>query len=164
MAEVLSFHETVYLWRKARGLTQGELARQAQISRPNLTMMERGGREVTLGTLRRIAKALQVRPGILADGIPPESGLKKRLTRGNLDRVARFLLGEKVRLSPREQKVAGLIRSCAKRKLGRPEAYGRILPRTSREEKYGWEQLKAAIGAPEIKNLLSRIDKRSLLP
>ncbi|HMF41326.1 MAG TPA: helix-turn-helix transcriptional regulator, partial [Polyangia bacterium] len=67
------FGETVLAWRLARGMTQAELGRAARIPRPNLSAIERGDREVTLKTLRALALALDVRPGVLADGIPPEA-------------------------------------------------------------------------------------------
>jgi transcriptional regulator with XRE-family HTH domain len=59
------FGETVLAWRLARGMTQAALARAACIPRPNLSAIERGDREVTLKTLRALALALEVRPGVL---------------------------------------------------------------------------------------------------
>src|SRR6266700_81765 len=68
---MLPFGETLLAWRLARGMSQAELAQAARMSRPNLSAVERGDREVTLRTLRRLALALDVRPGILADGVAP---------------------------------------------------------------------------------------------
>lgn len=68
---MLPFGETVLAWRLARGLTQAALANLARVSRPNLSAIERGQREVTLGTLRALAVALDVRPGVLVDGVSP---------------------------------------------------------------------------------------------
>ena len=69
--ETSPFGQTLFLWRLDRHLSQAALAQRAGIPRPNLSLMERGKREVTLGTLRALAVALDVRPGILADGVLP---------------------------------------------------------------------------------------------
>jgi DNA-binding XRE family transcriptional regulator len=46
--------------RKARGMTQAELARAAKILRPNLACIEVGKHRPTLETLERLAGALKV--------------------------------------------------------------------------------------------------------
>jgi transcriptional regulator with XRE-family HTH domain len=81
------FGETVLAWRLARGMTQGALASAAHVPRPNLSAIERGDREVTLKTLRALALALGVRPGVLVDGVMPEAGAGP-LTRETMERVA----------------------------------------------------------------------------
>jgi transcriptional regulator with XRE-family HTH domain len=81
------FGETVLAWRLARGMTQAELARAARVPRPNLSAIERGDREVTLCTLRALALALGVKPGVLVDGIGPEAP-GKAMSRAGLERVA----------------------------------------------------------------------------
>ena len=75
------FGETVLLWRLQRGLTQKELARRAGVPRPNLSAIERGQLEVSLKTVRALALALGVRPGVLVDGIAPEEGGAGELSR-----------------------------------------------------------------------------------
>ena len=84
---VLPFGETVLAWRLARGMSQAELASAARMSRPNLSAVERGDREVTLRTLRQLALALDVRPGVLADGIAPTTS-GRPLGRRALERIA----------------------------------------------------------------------------
>ena len=46
--------------RKARGMTQAELARAAKILRPNLARIEAGKHRPTLETLEKLAGALKV--------------------------------------------------------------------------------------------------------
>src|SRR5687767_4437299 len=46
--------------RAARGLTQGELARLAELPRSTLTHLESGGGNPSLANLARLAEALQV--------------------------------------------------------------------------------------------------------
>lgn len=82
------FGETVLAWRLARGMSQAELARAARLPRPNLSAIERGDRDVTLRTLRALAVALDVRPGVLVDGELPGRG-ERPLSREALERVAR---------------------------------------------------------------------------
>ncbi len=84
---MLPFGETLLAWRLARGMSQAELAQAARMSRPNLSAVERGDREVTLRTLRRLALALDVRPGILADGVAP-AAYGPPLGRRALERIA----------------------------------------------------------------------------
>lgn len=84
---MLPFGETVLVWRLARGMSQAELASAARMSRPNLSAVERGDREVTLRTLRQLALALDVRPGVLADGIAPTTSVRP-LGRRALERIA----------------------------------------------------------------------------
>ncbi len=82
------FGESVLAWRLARRMTQAALATAARIPRPNLSAIERGDREVTLKTLRALALALDIRPGVLADGVMP-AGDPKPMGRECLERVAR---------------------------------------------------------------------------
>jgi transcriptional regulator with XRE-family HTH domain len=111
------FGETILAWRLSRGMTQADLARAARVPRPNLSAIERGDREVTLKTLRALALALDVRPGILADGIPPETG-KRPLSRTRLERVARAAARGSGFADSREAALAGDLRRALSAKLG----------------------------------------------
>ncbi len=158
----LSFGRAVYLWRQLKGLTQEELANKAELSRPNLSMIEQGGRDVTLDTARRIAEALEIQPGILVDGVGPETPKSKPLSRKQLDRIGRFVLGEKILLKAIEKRIAGLIHSMIERKLIHSRTVQKALPKTARKEKRSWEELKVLLRDEEIHNLIQRIEKRSL--
>jgi len=78
------------MWRLARGLTQAELARRARLARPNLSAIERGRREVSLGTLRALAAGLDINPGTLVDGLSPWSARQstRPCSRDRLERIA----------------------------------------------------------------------------
>ena len=158
---MISFNQALYLWRKERKLTQEGLARLSGISRPNLSIMEQGGKDVTLATLRRLAQALRIRPGILADGIPPGEVSKKRLSRESLDRIARSLRGEPIKLSHDEEKLASRLEILMKQKLHLTARYGRSLPRTARQEKEAWLRIRSEYGMDQLMNLLSRVNKLS---
>lgn len=54
--------------RKALGLTQVEVARRAHVSQPLIALLEGGRfRNPTLDVLRRLARALRVRPAELLE-------------------------------------------------------------------------------------------------
>jgi transcriptional regulator with XRE-family HTH domain len=54
--------------RKRRGLTQIELAKISDVSRATIADLEAGKRGAYSGTVRRLAKALKVRPRQLMKG------------------------------------------------------------------------------------------------
>ncbi len=62
--------ENVRNYRKLRGLTQQQLAEQSGIHKQFWAGIERGERNITLSSLRRVAVALSVEPFLL---IMPES-------------------------------------------------------------------------------------------
>ena len=90
-------------------MTQAQLARTARVPRPNLSAIERGDREVTLKTLRALAMALDVRPGILADGEPPNAGAPP-LNRATLERIAQAAASDSQLANPREAALAHALR------------------------------------------------------
>ena len=87
---MLPFGQTVRVWRVHRGMTQQQLAQAAHIPRPNLSAIEQGKREVSLSTLRALALALEVQPGVLVDGIPPSlsGGMSSPFSRKALEEIA----------------------------------------------------------------------------
>lgn len=52
-------------WRKFRKLTQGQLAERIDISRPQLSKIEKNTREADLALLERLADALRTDPASL---------------------------------------------------------------------------------------------------
>src|SRR3989338_2141211 len=90
---MIGFGQNLYLWRVFKGFSQEELAERSGIPRPNLSAIEKGKREVALPTLRALAVALGIEPGILVDGIGPVSFKDLDLSRGSLERIAEIGLG-----------------------------------------------------------------------
>jgi transcriptional regulator with XRE-family HTH domain len=84
--------------RERRHLTQAMLAAKAGFSKAGVSLIERGARETTVGSLFDFARALQVPPELLLAGIawaPPrqscQGGAARRHRAGSLDRdVARL--------------------------------------------------------------------------
>ena len=153
----MTLGQVIYIWRSHRKMTQTELAQRSGVSRPNLSTLEQGGRDVTVATLRRIADALSVKPGTLIDDVlPDERELNQDWTREKLDRIAKWVSGVKVPLSKEERKFAIILKTLVKRKIGQK---GAIHSRTSRDENIKWILLKQQFGERSVTNLLSRIDK-----
>jgi len=59
--------------RRRRGLTQAELARRAGISQPVVSAYERGRRDPTYGTLRKLVEAAGERLQLVT--VPPGAGV-----------------------------------------------------------------------------------------
>jgi DNA-binding XRE family transcriptional regulator len=56
----LAGESTVRIWREYRGLTQEELAKRSEVSRPMIAAIESRHKKGGIGTLKKIAMALKV--------------------------------------------------------------------------------------------------------
>jgi transcriptional regulator with XRE-family HTH domain len=156
------FGQTVMLWRQEGGLTQQTLARRAGIPQPNLSAIERGRRTVSLSTIRALAAALGVRPGILVDGVPPTPGAGGRpsLSREAIERIADAVACHRRLTEPGEQATVEALRAllghrmrAARRQWGRP--------RTGRRGALAaWIRLKSLYGQSAIQTLADRVLER----
>ena len=165
MTMLVPFSQTVLLWRLQRGMTQEALAQRARVSRPNLSAIERGKREVSLGTLRALAVGLDVRPGVLADGVPPsvlEAGAA-RLSREALERVADAVLCGTPLRDRHERVLADALRKVVRQRLlaGRQQR-GRVR-RGKRAAAAAWLWLESTYPATVVQSLLQRIADRKVL-
>jgi len=122
------------------------------MSRPNLSAIERGRREVSLTTLRALALALDVNPGSLVDGISPVSAQAPAFSRRSLERIANAVWKEIPLQSDQEEKLAGLLKP-----LLRPR---KNLIRGKRSSERAWLQLKATYPAEVIQTLIERVRDR----
>jgi len=159
---IVPFGQTLFLWRLERGLTQAALARRARIPRPNLSAIERGKREVTLRTLRALAVSLNIRPGLLVDGVPPGAAQVKseHLSRKVLDRVVSAVAyGTPVR-DGEEQTLVDVLRKLVKhRALASKKRWQR--PRQGkRVTAVAWLWLTSRYSQEEIQHLVQRITDR----
>lgn len=57
--------------RERLGITQEEVAHRSGVHATEVSRMEAGKRDPKISTLRRLAKAVEVTPGQLLDGLPP---------------------------------------------------------------------------------------------
>lgn len=151
--------QTLLLWRTHRKLTQADVAAKCGVSRPNLSAIEQGARDVTVQTLRRIAQALDVSPGQLVDGVGPEPRYAAdRTDRHAIDRIARLAAGERIPASAEEKKTALALSSIMKTKTGW-RGIKRSGRRTARSEERMLQQLKSELGPETLSHLIRRIDK-----
>lgn len=155
---MLPFHQTLLLWRLQRGLTQDALARRARIPRPNLSAMERGHREVSLSTLRALALALEIRPGMLADGVPPGTAVEhpSPLSREAMERVAAAVVCKTPARNAHEQRVSRALRHIVRNRLA-ISSKRRRLPRGQRASQVAWVWLRATYPQAVVQSLLQRI-------
>lgn len=152
--------QTIYLWRIHKGLTQSDLARGSGVSRPNLSAIEQGARDLTVQTLRRIAAALNVKPGDLVDGVLPASAPQPRnLDRFAMDRVARLAAGQRVRAPRHEKKLALKLLSLMKSKSRLFSGTKRRRVRSVREENRVFEELKPELGTDRLDHMIRRAEK-----
>ncbi len=154
------FGQTLLLWRMERGWTQDRLALKSGISRPNLSAIERGKREVNLRTLRALAAALEVRPGVLADGESPPSRLPRQgFSRSALDRIAECAVSGQRPEDEGERALVLLLREVTKNRLASPERR-RILRGARRVTDLAWLRLNAAYPESVVRSLFQRMDDR----
>lgn len=155
---MVPFGQAVLLWRLERGLTQEELARRAGLPRPNLSAIEGGRREVSLKTVRALAVALDVRPGVLADGIGPQEEEKAELSREAMERIADAVIQNKSLPEPKEQALAERLRHLVGSRL-RAAGMTRRAARLGRVSDRAWLLLS---GLPQavIESLVARIVER----
>ncbi len=157
---MLPFGETVLLWRRQRRLTQEGLARRAGISRPNLSAIERGKREVGLKTLRALAMALGVQPGILVEGMGPWAN-QPPLSREAMERVADAVAYGRRLHRQEEKRLAGLMGVLLRSKLAAWKREPRPRGAGKRTASSAWLSLAASYPPEVVDSLLQRIAERT---
>ena len=150
------FSQTVLSWRLQQGLTQEALARRAGITRPNLSAIEQGKREVSLKTLRALAAGLGVRPGLLVDGISPDA--HQTLSREALERIADAVAFNR-QVRPDEQAAVEALRTLlGPRTDAAHHRRGRL--RTGRRATRAWVRLSSFYGRPAVQAIADRVVER----
>lgn len=157
------FGETVLLWRLKRGLTQEELARRAQVPRPNLSAIERGQREVSLKTVRALAVALDVRAGVLVDGIAPEEEGAGELSREAMERIADAVIRKSTLADAKEQALADQLKHLVSSRLRAAGPRARGAARLRRGSDRAWLSL-SSYPQGVIESLVHRILERGGRP
>jgi transcriptional regulator with XRE-family HTH domain len=158
---MIPFGHCLTLWRKKRGLSQAALAEKAGVPQPNLSDMERGEKEISLRTLRALALALEITPGVLADGLGPETEKALVLTRDRLERIAQAVAQGKLPTDPQEKQLAGGIAWLMK---GRLRAAGQTQKRSSQKSsktEAAWLTLSASYRPEEIQSLVERVSEKA---
>lgn len=160
---MVTFGENIYLWRAFRGLNQEELAKKADIPRPNLSAIEGGKREITLTTLRSLAAALDVSPGNLVNGTAPLYFNKAMFSRKSLENITQITLGKAVKFSTAQEKsISAMLSSIITNKINAEEKKYANTLKGRQSYIINWLMLKSAVGRETLNNLLSRLDKRKI--
>ena len=156
---MLPLSETVYLWRKNRGLTQHELAQKAGIPQPNLSDIERGIREATVSTVRLIAQVLDVTPGKLVDGVGPDQLFEGSLDRNAMEGIADAVAYGHPLSNPKENNIARALSIVMAPRIASAKGIkgrrGNLRAAVS-----AWIGLKNQLSREEINSLIERVDNR----
>src|SRR3989338_4410176 len=161
----LPFNHNLLLWRLARGLTQVQLAGRAGVPQPNLSDIERGAQDVSLRTLRALALALGVRPGLLADGVPPQgTGEVPVPDRQALERIAASLTGTRVRLRTDEREMSQYLGLILHRRIGALRGQRRVQRNKRRSVRAAWISLQARYPKAVIDSLIQRASEQAVSP
>jgi transcriptional regulator with XRE-family HTH domain len=153
---MLSFGDTILLWRSYRSLSQAQLAAMAGIPRPNLSDIEKGKRDVTLTTIVSLANALGVSPGTLVDGKAP--GYENRImtfTRESMERIAHGVAKGRPPKDPTERQVYSSLRDVLHCGLARAGGTKK-LPFPSKKGNRAWLMLRALYPAETVNSLIER--------
>ena len=175
---IVPFGHNVLLWRSRRHLTQAQLARRCGIPQPNLSAIERGARDLSLRSLRALAASLQVRPGVLVDGIPPpaldaqagppaprqRAGQAGALERGALERIAAAAAGRRVSATAGEREVAELLKPLVRGRLQAAGRAGTLGKPGARAVRLSWMTLRARYADAVIDSLIQRVSEHESPP
>lgn len=143
-------------------MSQAALAQKAGIPQPNLSDMERGERDISLRTLRALALALEIKPGLLADGIGPQNPGTISLSRSQLERIAQAAVDGSALPDASEDALAKSLRHLTRDRraaLKNSRAYPkRGMGRKNHRE---WLVLSGAYPAPVVSSLLARVAEKA---
>ncbi len=158
---MIPFGRCVLLWRLKLGLSQGELAARAGIAQPNLSDIERGERDVSLRTLRALALALNIKPGLLADGTGPDSEKPLVLSREKLERISQAVVKGEPLSDPREKELASHARRLLLSRL-QVHSGSRARGRKGLAAQRAWLTLSSRYSSSEIESLINRIAEKGV--
>ena len=155
-------NRALLLWRLQRGLTQQALAAKARVPRSNLSAIERGKREVSLRTLRMLALALDVRPGMLADGMGPgeREPSAGSWPRERLEQVADAVVSHAPIRDVHERALGDALRAVVEPRALVSAGRRRPSHLSRRGRDAAWLAVNAACPPEVIKSLLQRIADR----
>ncbi|MEN8263754.1 MAG: helix-turn-helix transcriptional regulator [Nitrospirota bacterium] len=154
---MLTFGDTILLWRLHRSFSQERLADLSNLPRPNLSDIEKGKRDVTLPTIRSLAIALNVSPGTLVNAEPPKpEQWKKDLTRESMERIANSVARGTYPGDSGERHIAALLKEVLHCNLQSVQTRRRHLPLPGRRSDRSWLLLRALYPAEILNSLIMR--------
>ena len=139
--------------RLQKGLTQARLASLCGIPQPNLSNIERGKRDITIATLRRIAVALSVHPGEFFSDFNPEPD-RMVLSRRRIERLAKVISDRNKPSNSEEREIS--------------KWFKKILPDKGkvrvRELNQAWLELRKRFTSQEINSVYERTQEHQDRP
>ena len=143
--------QIVYMKRLEKGMTQVQLSKRTGVPQANLSNIEKGKRDVTVSTLRRISYALDTRLRDLIDDFEV-AGSRKRvhLSRPAIERLARAIVRDGAKLTGEETEIVHLFKEIV------PSARRRYTG--TKKLHQAWFGLKRRLGAKEIQAILRRVE------
>ena len=133
--------------RRLKGMSQADLAAKAGLAQANLSNIEKGKRDLTVSTLLRIARALEVKASTLIEEENPPKPLK--LTRAKIEKLGEAVLDPGLKVSAEIVELAGLFRQIIS------EAGPRV---SSRKTQLAWTRLRQKLSSREIKGVCARVE------
>ncbi len=139
--------DVVFQLRMKRGLTQRELSRLVSVPQPNLSNIEKGKQDVTVGTLQRIASVLNCS---LADFFREVEKTPEvvPLSRERIEKLAEAIVKGHPKLTGEDREIAKL--------------FGDLRPHSAAQARLGrtykaWRQLRAILPKQAINSLHARV-------
>ena len=117
---------------------------------------------MSLRTLRALALALEIKPGILADGVAPDLPKPLVLSRERLERIAQAVSQGKLPTDPQEQELAQGAAHLMKARLRAAGHPARPLSSKGAERAQdAWHSMNAQYRPEEIQSLVERISEKA---
>ena len=155
---MLPVGQTIRHWRISKRVKQAELASRSGVTRPNLSAIEQGKRDVTLATLSTLARALGISTGQLLDQQPPlPAGLNDR---HQIDAIARAIVFGERGFSPQLNRLSDDVAALISNQLAAFSAPGH-----KRVSHLVWHKgqrravARRQYGANLVTRLLKRVEK-----
>ena len=139
--------DIILQYRMKRRLTQQELARLAAVPQPNLSNIEKGKQDVTVGTLQRIATVLGCSLSDFFREIErePES---ISFSRNRIEKLAEGIVAGQSGLTGQDAEIARLFQDL------RPHLAGQASPKRTYSS---WRRLRALLSKSAIQSLHERV-------
>ena len=141
----------IYFSRRQKGFSQKALSRLAGIPQPNLSNIEKGKQDITVGTLRKIASALGMRmiDFFHEEGAQRAGKARVFFTRKRLEKLAAAVVSGNKGLTSEERAIVERLRQIVPAKKRHSVRKRRTLE--------AWLSLKQELGESAIRSLVQRI-------
>jgi len=143
---MLPIGDYIYLRRLEKGMSQTELAAKSRMPQSNLSTIEKGKRDITVSTLRKIAAALDAHPRDFFEDWKPD---KIELSRSKIEHLAKIVSGKAKSIKPAETELTDHLKNMIPR---RGRKYVKDINRS-------WLELRKRLSSSEIGSICERSDE-----